>query len=122
MPSSTVSFANSKPAARGANSTQSHARHLRTALESLNELQRERTQAVARAKRLAESDDITQRILRAATAIEQWTEVQPAMFEDILDDELAKFDKFRVQLEEGEREQNELLDAVKVCFSDPILG
>ena len=35
--------------------------------------------------------------------MEQWVNVQPAMFEDILDDELAKFDKFRAQLEEGER-------------------
>lgn len=49
--------------------------------------------------------------------MEQWVNVQPAMFEDILDDELSKFDRFRTQLEDTEKKQRELLEAVKVrCF------
>ena len=74
------------------------------------------TELVARVKRLAAGDDITPRILKSAAGMEQWVNVQPAMFEDILDEELAKYDKFRVQLQDDERQQAELLDAVKVSF------
>ena len=46
--------------------------------------------------------------------MEQWVNVRPAMFEDILDVELAKFDRFRLQLDEDERRQTALLQEVKV--------
>ena len=75
---------------------------------------RSRADLVARANRLAASDDITPRILKAASGMEQWVNVQPAMFEDILDQELSKYDKFRVQLEEDEVKQQDLLKAVQV--------
>lgn len=83
-------------------------------LESLDDVQRSRTQLVSRATRLAASEDITPRILKAASAIERWVEVQPSMFEDVIDDELAKYDKFREEIEEGEQQQEVLLDSIKV--------
>ena len=69
---------------------------------------------MAKVARLAGTDDITPRILKAAAAMEQWVNVQPAMFEDILDEELSKYDRFRRQLEDDERKQDELLTAVRV--------
>ena len=74
------------------------------------------TELVARVKRLAAGDDITPRILKSAAGMEQWVNVQPAMFEDILDQELSKYDKFRVQLEEDEVKQQDLLKAVQVLM------
>ncbi|PSR75597.1 hypothetical protein PHLCEN_2v9077 [Hermanssonia centrifuga] len=111
VPSSAVSL--SKPSSRGPNSTQSHARQLRVLLESLNDIQRSRDQSVTRAKRLADAEDITPRILKAAAAVERWVEVQPSMFEDVLDEELSKYDKFREDIEEGEQNQEVLLESIK---------
>lgn len=116
VPSSTVSLSANKADARNPNSAQAHARQLRVLLESLNDVQRSRAQLVARATRLADSEDITPRVLKAAAAIERWVEVQPSMFEDVLDEELAKYEKFRVEIEEGEQKQGRILNSVKVCL------
>ncbi len=94
-----------------------HARALRVLLEKLDDMAKSRADLVARVKRLAASDDITPRILKAASGMEQWVNVQPAMFEDILDEELSKFDKFRAQLEEDARKQEDILKAVQVRAS-----
>ncbi|KAI0775185.1 BRO1-domain-containing protein [Trametes elegans] len=110
IPSSTVSFGQR---AGVTDPTRVHARALRTFLERLEDLSKARTELVARVNRLASSDDITPRISKAASAMEQWVNVQPAMFEDILDEELAKYDRFRVQLDENGQKQDELLQAVK---------
>ncbi|KAJ3557381.1 hypothetical protein NM688_g1507 [Phlebia brevispora] len=111
VPSTTVSMA-SRIDAGDKNSTQSHARQLRVLLESLGGIQRERAQSVARVKWLAESEDITPRVLKAATAIERWVEVQPSMFEDLLDEALEKYTKFREDLEAGEQRQEVLLESI----------
>lgn len=113
IPSSTVA---SQTQRTSADPVRAHARALRVQLEKLDDLSKSRGEVGARVSRLAGADDITPRILRAAAAMEQWVNVQPAMFEDILDEELAKYDKFRVQLQDDERQQAELLDAVKVSF------
>lgn len=88
---------------------------LRSLLESLDDIQRARVQTVERVKRRVDADDITPRILRAAAAIERWVEVQPSMFEDVLDEEMSKFDKFKNDVEEGEEKQEVLLGSIKVC-------
>lgn len=85
------------------------------ALESLDDIQRSRREQVSRATRLADAEDITPRILKAASGFEQWVEVQPAMLEDVLEEELAKFDKFPTAIMEGEAKQDTLLTAVKVA-------
>ncbi|KAI0787643.1 pH-response regulator [Fomes fomentarius] len=97
----------------GADPSRAHARSLRVLLEKLDDLSKSREELVARVNRLAASDDITPRVLKAASAMEQWINVQPAMFEDILDEELSKYDRFRRQLEDDERKQDELLAAVR---------
>ncbi|KAI1796839.1 pH-response regulator [Ganoderma leucocontextum] len=109
IPSSTVSH--TQPQSAGP--VRTHARALRVHLEKLDDLSKVRGELVAKVTRLAGADDITPRILTAAAAMEQWVNVQPAMFEDILDEELAKYDKFRVRLQDDEKQQSELLDAVR---------
>ncbi|KAI0749790.1 pH-response regulator [Daedaleopsis nitida] len=111
IPSSTVSPI-SRTASGGIDPTRAHARALRVLLEKLDDLTKSREELVSRVHRAASDDDVTPRILRAASAMEQWVNVQPAMFEDILDEELSKFDKFRVQLENDEKKQTELLHVV----------
>ena len=99
------------------------ARDLRALLERLEDLKRTRAQTVQRARFAAESDDITGRVLLEASGVEQWTEVQPAMFEDTFEKEMGKYEKFKSALEEGEATQNGLLVQLKVCriwvFRDP---
>ncbi|KAI0671768.1 BRO1-domain-containing protein [Trametes maxima] len=112
IPSSTAAYSHHAGTTM-ADPTRAHARALRTLLERLEDLSKSRVEIVARVDRLAGSDDITQRVSKAATAMEQWVNVQPAMFEDILDEELSKYDKFRVQLEENGEKQEELLRSVK---------
>lgn len=82
-------------------------------LEQLDDLARERNQLVSRAQRLADADDISTRIQKEAAGLESWAEVQPSMFEDTLDQELVKYDKFRRDIEEGASKQSELLENVK---------
>lgn len=94
--------------------TQTHARALRVLLESLDDIIRSRADYVKRANALAASEDISPRIQKAASGIERWVEVQPAMFEDVLDQELSKYDKFRTYIEEGEQKQEVLLESIKV--------
>jgi programmed cell death 6-interacting protein len=90
-----------------------HARALRVLLEQLDDLVRERSQLVSRAQRRADADDISTRIVKEAAGLEKWVEVQPSMFEDTLDQELAKYDKFRRDIEDSGVRQTELLENVK---------
>ncbi|KAI0635957.1 BRO1-domain-containing protein [Trametes polyzona] len=112
IPSSTVDLGR-RGGSTAADPTRIHARALRTLLEQLEDLSKARADIVARVDRLAASDDITQRVAKAASAMEQWVNVQPAMFEDILDEELSKYDKFRVQLEENGQQQEALLQSLQ---------
>jgi programmed cell death 6-interacting protein len=111
VPSCTVVWSSTSQPAIGA--TQTHARALRVLLEQLDDLMRERNQLVSRAQRLADADDISARILKEAAGLETWTKVQPSMFEETLDQELAKYDKFHHDMEEGAARQSELLENVK---------
>jgi len=111
VPSSTVIWSSSRRPAIG--DTQNHARALRVLLEQLDDLGRERNQLVSRAQRLADADDISARIVKEAASSERWAEVQPSMFEDTLDQELSKYDKIRLGIEEGAVKQSELLENVK---------
>ncbi|KAF9779034.1 BRO1-domain-containing protein [Thelephora terrestris] len=89
------------------------ARDLRALLEKLEDLKNSRSQTVQRARFAAESDDITSRVLREAAGVEQWTEVQPTMFEDTFEQEMSKYDKFKSALEEGDTTQKDLLSQLR---------
>ncbi|KAI9461717.1 pH-response regulator [Lactarius psammicola] len=87
VPSSTIVW--SSPSRPVIGATQNHARALRVLLEQLDDLARERNQL-------------------------SWAEVQPSMFEDTLDQELVKYDKFRHDIEEGAVKQSELLESTRM--------
>jgi len=110
VPSSTVSTSGHS----ASNITQAHARALRVHLESLDDLLLARAQLVQRAQRLADADDVGPRILKVATSFERWVDVKPAMFGDVSDEELAKYDKFISGIEGARSKQEEILQNIQV--------
>lgn len=117
VPSSTgISTAQMTPQGK---KTRQHARNLRVKLEELETLRQDRDQVVHRAQSLAAADDIQPRIMKAASGFERLVDVTPDMFEDISDEELAKFDKFLVEMGEIERRQKEIVAEIQVIFRPP---
>ncbi|KAH7884708.1 BRO1-like domain-containing protein [Phlebopus sp. FC_14] len=116
VPSSTVSVGGKSSSA--ASQTQIHARILRGLLESLDDIGHNRKELVTRAQRRSEVDDIRPRIVTAAANFERWVEVTPAMFANVSDEELAKYDRFIQGLAEGQKKQQELLEAIKSANND----
>lgn len=114
MPSSTIAPGN--PLSSVTSQTKACARELRKLLERLDDLRSVRAQIVQRAYYAAEADDIKKLIMRQASGVERWTEVQSHMFEDTLDEELGKYDKYKSELHAGEAEQNILLGDLEVSF------
>lgn len=110
VPSSTVSMSGK---AVSTSQTQIHARTLRGLLESLDDIRRTRDDLVVRAQRRAESDDIRPKVLAAAANLEHGIEMSAVMFEDVSDNELAKYDKFIQGLTEGRKKQEEILSSIK---------
>lgn len=100
--------------------THTHASALRDLLDALEDNQNARSQLALRARRLEESDDIKPQIMRQATGIERWTEVEPSMFEDTLDREMSKYDSFKDGIEEGAERQADLLEQTKVRRGDTL--
>ena len=94
--------------------THQHARSLRVKLEELDTLNRDRDQLVHRASSLVKADNIEPLILKASSGFEQLADIQPEMFEDVSDEQLAKFDKFLVEMSEIERKQNDILEDIQV--------
>ncbi|KAH6913067.1 pH-response regulator [Coprinopsis sp. MPI-PUGE-AT-0042] len=111
VPSTTTSSANQ--GTPQAQLTRKHARALRGKLEDLDMLHRDRDDLVRRARTLAEVDDIRPRVMRAATGFERLTSVQPAMFEDISGEELAKYDKYLQELAEMRKTQEQILQDIR---------
>ncbi|KAK7051008.1 pH-response regulator protein palA/rim20 [Paramarasmius palmivorus] len=109
IPSTTISPGSSL----GSNATGKHARALRVLLEQLDNLHSDREDIVRRAQKLTEVDDIQPRIAKAAAGFARLAEVQPAMFEDISDEELSKYDKFVKWINELRPRQEELLSAIR---------
>ncbi|GAW07406.1 pH-response regulator [Lentinula edodes] len=130
IPSSTLSTS-SYPSSSSSFSTDKHARTLRSLLESLSELYTDRDNLIRRASALAEADDIQPRIVKAAAGFERlgletaestgtpYSELaqkhttHPAMFEDISNSELAKYDKFMQWMRDLEGKQEEILGSIK---------
>ncbi|KAF7339217.1 pH-response regulator protein palA/RIM20 [Mycena venus] len=110
-PASTLSPSN-RSSAEAAEAVK-HSRALRAALEALDSLHREFQDFVRQAQRLADADDIYPRVLNAASGLEKLAEVKPKMFEDVFDQELAKYDKFLEEINKGESKQAELLATIE---------
>lgn len=113
VPSSTIS--STAYATTQGKQTQIQARALRVLIEALDDLHRVRAQLLRRAQALADADDIRDRILKVSSGFERLVEVEPAMFEDVSDEELAKYDKFLKEMSEIEQKQSGILSDIQVC-------
>ncbi|KAF9237666.1 BRO1-like domain-containing protein [Melanogaster broomeanus] len=111
VPSSTVSVVGKSQSA--SSQTQIHARALRGLLESLDDIRHNRGELVSRAQRRADADDIRPRIMTAAGNFEHSVEINPTMFADLSDEELGKYDRFIQGLADGQKKQEEILEALK---------
>jgi programmed cell death 6-interacting protein len=80
----------------------------------LDDIHRARSQLVRRAQSLADADDIRARILKVSSGFERFAQVEPAMFEDVLDEELSKYDKFLKEIGEVKQKQNGALSDIQV--------
>ncbi|KAG2036905.1 BRO1-like domain-containing protein [Suillus americanus] len=110
VPSSTVSMTGK---AVSTSQTQIHARTLRGLLESLDDIRRTRDDLVIRARRRVESDDIRPKVLAAAANLKHGIEMSAVTFEEVSDNELAKYDKFIQGLTEGRKKQEEIISSIK---------
>lgn len=63
---------------------------------------------------MADSDDIADRIKLVALGLERWTQVKAEMFEDVMGEELDKYEKYRMEVA-GTDEQDSLLKKIEVC-------
>lgn len=108
IPSSALSTATTQ-----GKQTQAHARALRVLIEELDDLHRARNQLIRRAQTLADADDIRARILKVSSGFERFAQVEPAMFEEVLDEELAKYDKFLREIGEVGQKQKGLLSDIQ---------
>ncbi|KAJ3964616.1 ALIX V-shaped domain-containing protein, partial [Lentinula raphanica] len=121
IPSST-----SLPGSSNTTDADKHARTLRSLLESLSEIYIDRDNLIKRAEKLSAADDITPRIVKAASGFERLAEtseaqkhqdripgVHPAMFEDVLNDELVKYDKFVTWMRNLEGKQEEVIASIR---------
>jgi programmed cell death 6-interacting protein len=102
--------------ANSAESTQAHtyARAIRAALEHLEDLRNARARCVESVRQRASTDDIKPRIMREAAGLARWVEVKPAMFEQTMEEEMGKFDRYRDSIEEGTEAQEQELARVEV--------
>ncbi|KAG6900688.1 hypothetical protein C0993_004999 [Termitomyces sp. T159_Od127] len=111
IPSSTLS-SSSATTVQG-RETQNHSRALRVQIEALDDVHRARGQLVRRAQTLAAADDIQERVTKIAAGFARLAEVTPAMFEDVLDEELAKYDKFFSEMNEIRQRQGAIIAEIQ---------
>ncbi len=94
--------------------TRQNAQELRTKLEELDTFHRDCDQLVHRAQSRVAADDIRPRILKMASGFERLASVTPAMFENSLDEELVKFDKYLSELTALKRKHEDILNEIQV--------
>lgn len=109
----TTTHSASSSATPESKNTRRLAQVLRNRLEHLDALHRDIALLVRRAKSLAERDDAQPRVMKAAAGFEKLAELDPAMFEDILDEELAKYDRYLVDIAEYAKRVEEALSQIK---------
>ncbi|KAF8656828.1 hypothetical protein AX16_002376 [Volvariella volvacea WC 439] len=101
------------PAPAQASQTQVHARSLRSLLDTIQDFHKSLDDIIDRAKLTEEVDDIHDRILRVADGYEKLAEVHPALFEDIMDEELSKYDKFIKEIDDIQQRRENTISEVR---------
>lgn len=83
-------------------------------LEELDTLHRDCDQVAQRAQSVAAVDDIKPQVLQMASGFERLVSITPAMFENVLDEGLVKFDRYLSELSEVKRKHAVLLNEIQV--------
>jgi programmed cell death 6-interacting protein len=94
--------------------TKTQARGLRKLLEDLEDLQQACGSIVSQARRLAATDDIKPQILRRALSLEAWKEIDPAIFDGVIQQQLSKYERFKQEIGDNSAKQEGLLDRITV--------
>ncbi|KDQ14864.1 hypothetical protein BOTBODRAFT_158886 [Botryobasidium botryosum FD-172 SS1] len=113
VPTTTHSSSSARSLKTSSSQTQKHVRNLRSSLEVLDDILLARSTLVSQVQQFASGDDIKPRIMREAAGIERWIEVNPAMFEDTLEEEMGKYERYREKMEQSKASQEELLEKIK---------
>lgn len=98
-------------------------RDLRRTLDELEDLQSLRTHTVNSALRALTQDDLRPKIMdRATLAMNEnggMEKIEMSIFEEIFEEGLSKFGKFRLALSDSESRQEDLLVRIKVSLDYP---
>jgi programmed cell death 6-interacting protein len=70
-----------------------------------------------RSQNLASTDDISDRVKLEAIGLERWTQVKAEMFEDVMGEELDKYEDYRKEISGSKDAQEELLQKIEVRCS-----
>lgn len=98
-------------------------RALRSCLEDLEDLLSSRVTVLNEAKNLARNDDVRPRILNEAARITSRNPnpgevvLQPSDFESVFEEEIKKYERFLIEVEDSETEQERLLEEIRVSSS-----
>ncbi|SOV02700.1 related to RIM20 - protein involved in proteolytic activation of Rim101p [Ustilago sp. UG-2017a] len=124
VPSSNPSLSSASSGSKGSDKQVEAVRALREGLEHLDDLLDSRSACVTEAKAMAASDDIRPLVMREAASLSSSTsspggvgggEVSAADFEGLFDRELAKYSRFKADLDSSAAAQQDLLDRIQEC-------
>ncbi|KZW03642.1 BRO1-domain-containing protein [Exidia glandulosa HHB12029] len=94
-------------------SSTSESRALRAALDDLEDA-RVRVRFIAStARSTAEADDISARVERQVRGMERWSRVTPALFGDIIDEAVGRYEEMLTAVEEGREGLKDLLQRIE---------
>jgi programmed cell death 6-interacting protein len=70
---------------------------------------------MSRIQHLSRVDDIRPRILNESSDLEMWTQVEPAMFEPVILEELVKYERYKQEVSNLEGTVAKMLSDLEVC-------
>lgn len=94
--------------------TRRHAQHLRAALEELDSLHHASEDLVRRVQDLRDADDIEAKVVLASHGLAKLATVKPELFEELLDEELEKYERFIKQVKANEDVHVEILGRIEI--------
>lgn len=82
-------------------------------MEALEDVQHARAELIHRVEHVAEIDDVAPRFMREASSVARWVEVRPQIFEQAIEEELNKYERYRKQLEQNQQRQEDALSIIR---------
>ncbi|KAH8826651.1 pH-response regulator [Flagelloscypha sp. PMI_526] len=94
--------------------TRKYSQALRGCLEELDRVHEQCDDLVYRARLLQEADDIETKVIQEAEGLSQLTVIRPALFEDLLDKELSKYDRFLRPVKDLQETHADILERISI--------